>query len=352
MKFRTDVDGVITALRYYKSTNATGTRTANLWASTGATPLASAVFTNESASGWQEVALTTPVPVTAGSTYVVSYFSSSGDFVITPGFFTSQQAGSGLVRGLQSGTDGPNGVYAYTPTSTRPVNNGNGSNYYADVVFSPNTSQLGQSITFPTIGPQTLAASPLTVSATASSGLPVSFSSLTSAVCTVSGTTVILNAAGDCTLQADQAGNASYSAAPPVAQTFTVTAGLLAQTITFPAIPQQALAHCSLRAVGERLVGTSHHADDPDAGQLHHQRADRDAGRHRHLHAPGHATRQRQLFRGDAGEHELQHLGITRRQPHHAREPAARQSGFRVGYHWRRGRVHPGLRHGHQLRAR
>ena len=37
------------------------------------TLLASATFTNESASGWQQVNFSNPVPITAGTTYVASY---------------------------------------------------------------------------------------------------------------------------------------------------------------------------------------------------------------------------------------------------------------------------------------
>lgn len=55
-----------------------------------------------------------------------------------------------------------------------------------------------------------------TVSATATSGLAVSFSSLTPSVCTVSGSTVTGIAAGACTIAVNQAGDASYSAATQV----------------------------------------------------------------------------------------------------------------------------------------
>lgn len=62
-----------------------------------------------------------------------------------------------------------------------------------------------------------------TVSATGGkSGNPVVFSSLTGSVCTVSGTSVALNAAGTCTVAADQAGNGSFAAAPQQTQSFDV----------------------------------------------------------------------------------------------------------------------------------
>jgi len=64
-----------------------------------------------------------------------------------------------------------------------------------------------------------------TVSATASSGLPVTFTSGTIPVCTVSGSTVTGVSPGTCTIAANQAGNAAYSAAPQVTQSFTVSGG-------------------------------------------------------------------------------------------------------------------------------
>jgi hypothetical protein len=62
----------------------------------------------------------------------------------------------------------------------------------------------------------------ITVSASASSGLSVSFSSLTPGVCSVSGTTVTLLTGGTCTVRASQAGNATYGAAPDVDRSFTI----------------------------------------------------------------------------------------------------------------------------------
>jgi hypothetical protein len=64
-----------------------------------------------------------------------------------------------------------------------------------------------------------------TLSATASSGLTVSFGSSTTAVCTVAGTTVSYLATGTCTVTADQAGDASYNAAPQVTVDIVVSPG-------------------------------------------------------------------------------------------------------------------------------
>jgi lysophospholipase L1-like esterase len=90
------------------------------------------------------------------------------------------------------------------------------------------TSTLqSQTIAFNTITSQTVGAA-VALSATASSGLTVSFSSTTEGVCTVNGATngamASLMAAGTCTIQATQAGDALFQAATPVLQSFTVNA--------------------------------------------------------------------------------------------------------------------------------
>ncbi|MCU0494071.1 MAG: NHL repeat-containing protein, partial [Chloroflexaceae bacterium] len=79
-----------------------------------------------------------------------------------------------------------------------------------------------QTITFGPLANKTLGDAPFALNATASSGLPVVFTSATPTVCTVSGSTVTLVAVGTCTINADQAGNANVAAAPQVRQSFTV----------------------------------------------------------------------------------------------------------------------------------
>jgi hypothetical protein len=98
-----------------------------------------------------------------------------------------------------------------------------GNNVYF-VATSAKTFGIGhasQTINFPAIASQVVG-TPLTLSATASSGLPVSFASITPAVCTVAGTAASFAAAGKCTIQATQAGNSTYSGATPVSRGFTV----------------------------------------------------------------------------------------------------------------------------------
>ncbi len=83
------------------------------------------------------------------------------------------------------------------------------------------TQQSQQTIVFGAIAPQ-IAGTTLSLTATASSGLPVSFASTTTAICTVSSAQASLIDAGSCTIQATQAGNGTYAAAIPVSQSFNV----------------------------------------------------------------------------------------------------------------------------------
>jgi hypothetical protein len=110
---------------------------------------------------------------------------------------------------------------------------GNGNNRQTN----DGSTKASQSISFGQ--PQAAAVGqvvPLTASA--SSGLVVSFRSDTPAVCSVSGATLTAMAAGTCALTASQAGDNNYLAAPNMTESFQVNAGHQTQTITFPPPPQ------------------------------------------------------------------------------------------------------------------
>ena len=91
-------------------------------------------------------------------------------------------------------------------------------------------SQASQTITFNNPGTQTYG-HPLTLTATASSGLTVTYTSTTPTICTVSGSVVTFVTTGTCGMDANQAGNVDYSAAPQVGHAWVV--GKSTQTITF-----------------------------------------------------------------------------------------------------------------------
>jgi hypothetical protein len=81
-------------------------------------------------------------------------------------------------------------------------------------------SMQDQTITFGTLSNKTYGDADFNVSATASSGLPVSFAA--SGNCTISGGTIHITGAGSCTITASQAGNSSYNPAPDVSQSFDI----------------------------------------------------------------------------------------------------------------------------------
>jgi hypothetical protein len=134
LKFRSDVAGVVAGVRFYKAAANAGAHTGQLWTSTG-TLLATAGFTNETASGWQQANFVTPVPIAANTTYVVSYFAPNGHYSEDEGFFTSAGVNNLPLRALATGVDGSNGVYRYGSASGFPNSSWKDSNYWVDLVF-------------------------------------------------------------------------------------------------------------------------------------------------------------------------------------------------------------------------
>jgi hypothetical protein len=161
----------------------------------------------------QTIAFDPPVPVPAGSTVPLLASASSGLAITfssqTPSVCTVSgnilsvvAAGTCTVAASQIGDLG----YLLSATSSQSF------------VVQANV----QTITFASLNDiQIGSAEPL--SATATSGLAVMFSSQTPSTCTISGNTVSAIAIGTCTITADQAGNATYAAAPTSTRSFAVT---------------------------------------------------------------------------------------------------------------------------------
>jgi hypothetical protein len=124
--------------------------------------------------------------------------------------------------GLLSGTPLTEGVFYFSYIVSDSANHSFTGNA-AEQIFPP---LLVQTISFGALNNVVSGTAPFSVSATASSGLPVSFASTTNAVCTMVDDTVTLVSLGTCTIQATQAGNTNYAAAPPITQSFQVTASL------------------------------------------------------------------------------------------------------------------------------
>ena len=170
------------------------------------------------ASGASQVGLSWTAPVSDGGLPVFGYDVYEG---------TSSGAVSTLV------TDSPVPGTSYTVSGLA-----SGVTYYFDVTAVNRAGQSipsnqahaagftvrlrnSQTIHFGSLASR-VAGARFRLSATASSGLPVSFRSDTPRVCTVSGSTVRTAAAGRCAIRASQAGNAGYRPAADVTQSFTV----------------------------------------------------------------------------------------------------------------------------------
>ncbi|HEY9474960.1 MAG TPA: N,N-dimethylformamidase beta subunit family domain-containing protein, partial [Mycobacteriales bacterium] len=189
MKFRADVDGWVTGVRFYKGAGNTGTHTGTLWSASGQ-QLATATFSNETASGWQSVSFSGPVPVTAGTTYVVSYFAPAGHYAADAGWFASSDTVSPPLRALANGVDGPNGVFRYD-TSGFPTSTFSSTNYWVDVTFTttapPDSSAPTVTAVTPVDGTSSV---PVSTTATATFSEAVQPSSIAFTVKSSAGATV------------------------------------------------------------------------------------------------------------------------------------------------------------------
>jgi methionine-rich copper-binding protein CopC len=215
-KFRSDVAGQVTAIRFYKQSGNTGTHVGHLWTGTGQL-LASVTFTGESATGWQQANLSAPVSLTAGVTYVVSYFAPNGRYSADTEYFATTGRDATPLHALRDGADGPNGVYGYFSAGGFPTQAWRSANYWVDVVFS--TSGSAPDTTPPTVTATTPAAGATgvatTTTVTATFSEPVQSSTVVLTLRDPSGASV--------------AGSVSYDSAARRA-TFTPSAPLAAGT--------------------------------------------------------------------------------------------------------------------------
>jgi hypothetical protein len=133
VKFKSDVAGTITGIRFYKSAGNTGTHTGTLWTSAGA-QLATGTFNSESASGWQQLNFITPVTVAANTTYIASYHAPVGHYAQDVNYFATARDNPPL-HALSDSAGGGNCVYKYGASTVFPNLAWQAANYWVDVVF-------------------------------------------------------------------------------------------------------------------------------------------------------------------------------------------------------------------------
>jgi hypothetical protein len=131
-KLRSSAAGNITAIRFWKDSLESGTHTGHIWSASGSL-LASVVFANETASGWQQQALPAPIAIAANTAFTVSVATANGYYVSTNDGLASSVTNAALSSIVgNNGTYGPPGQY---PTQTWIA-----SNYFRDVVFTTTSS--------------------------------------------------------------------------------------------------------------------------------------------------------------------------------------------------------------------
>jgi hypothetical protein len=136
MKFRSDLTGLISGVRFYKGGPANGGQhVGRLWTLSG-TLLGSVTFANETDSGWQQALFQNPIPITAFSTYVVSYFAPEGHYAADDGYFFLSGVDHAPLHALSDTDAGGNGVFLRSPAGGFPSGSSQETNYWVDVVFT------------------------------------------------------------------------------------------------------------------------------------------------------------------------------------------------------------------------
>ncbi len=146
----------------------------------------------------QLVSFTATGPCTAGSSSITSGVSSAAITLTGTGTctITASQAGNStavpVVQPAYNAADPVSGTFTILPA---------GSNL------------TSQTITFPQVANTQYGSAPVPVSATTTSGLPITFSTSSPQQCSVSGNSITIVGAGTCVVTASQAGNSTYSPA-------------------------------------------------------------------------------------------------------------------------------------------
>ncbi|MDQ8052260.1 MAG: putative Ig domain-containing protein, partial [Pedobacter sp.] len=183
-----------------------------------------------------QIATLTLASGTVGEAYTQTLIAAGG----TPAYTYTVTAGM-LPMGLNLAT---NGVLSGTPTTKGTFNvtitarDASGTGPYAGSRAYAITIGAGaQVITFSPIADQTYGAAPITLNASSSAGITVTFNSSNTNVATITNNILSIVGAGSTTITASQIGDNNYNAATDVQQTLNV--GKASQAITFNTLADQ-----------------------------------------------------------------------------------------------------------------
>jgi hypothetical protein len=127
VKIQVDQPMQLDAIRFYKGTLETGTHIGRVWNASGQ-QLAQVTFQNETPSGWQQQALSSPLTLVPNTVYVVSVGFNAVYSATASGLATQIVSGP-----LRSVADGQNGVHG--PAAGQfPTSSYNSTNYFVDLV--------------------------------------------------------------------------------------------------------------------------------------------------------------------------------------------------------------------------
>ncbi len=126
---------------------------------------------------------------------------------------------------------------------------------------------LIQTINFPALPEMTYGDAPLTLSASSSAGLPVTYTSSNTSVATLSGNILTANSTGTSLITAQQVGDGTYAPAKYI-RTLTVNKG--EQTITFPALPSKTFGDTDFNpgATASSGLQVTYASDNPDVALI------------------------------------------------------------------------------------
>lgn len=142
-QFSVSAQAWVTAIRYFRGTTNVNPDDVRLWqvdSASAGTSLASATPPAAGSTGWQDIALATPVELTPGQVYKVAAHMPT-HYVATPNYWTVGAGGSGITNGIltaqsNAASTGGQGTFRVGAAGLFPNSTFNGGNYWIDVIVT------------------------------------------------------------------------------------------------------------------------------------------------------------------------------------------------------------------------